>query len=354
MSHSVKQRDAEHPVDQDFDPLDEAFIADPYPCFARFRREAPIFYAPKIGFWVVSRYEDILKIVKDSETYSNARVQEPMQTLTSEAARKLKEGVRVVPTTSTADPPAHRRTRAYASRAFSAKRVVSVEPIIRDTANDLIDRFVGDGRADLVDQFAFPLPAQTIFRMVGIPEEDIEAIKKWCYDRLKVSFGRQTPEEQMLAVDRMTQLFGYLENFVEERAREPRDDYTSDLLNIAAEDDSDLKIEEIVSMIYSLSFAGHETTTNLIANGLRQILSRPGLWELLREDPSLIENTVEEMLRFDSSVIAWRRLTKKTVEIAGVEVPEGARLFLLLASANHDESVFEDPEEFDIFRENAN
>ncbi|CAA9442787.1 MAG: hypothetical protein AVDCRST_MAG37-1526 [uncultured Rubrobacteraceae bacterium] len=121
MSHSVKQRDAKHPVDPDFDPLDESFIANPYPHFARFRREAPIFYAPKIGFWVVSRYEDILKIVKDSDAYSNARVQEPMQPLTPEATQKLKEGVRVVPTTSTADPPNHRRTRAYASRAFSAK-----------------------------------------------------------------------------------------------------------------------------------------------------------------------------------------------------------------------------------------
>ena len=215
------------------------------------------------------------------------------------------------------------------------------------------ERFIEDGRADLVEQFAFPLPAQTILRMVGIPEEDIEAIKKWCYDRLKVSFGRQTPEEQMIAVDRMTQLFGYLENFVKERAKDPRDDYTSDLLKIAAEEDSDLKIEEIVSMIYSLSFTGHETTTNLIANGLRQILSCPGLLELLRENPPLIENTVEEMLRFDSSVIAWRRIIKKMVKIAGVEVPEGARIFLLLGSANHDESVFENPEEFDIRRENA-
>jgi hypothetical protein len=258
--------------------LDEAFVADLYPHFARFRREAPIFYAPKIDFWVVSRYEDILEIVKDSDAYSNARVQEPVQSLTPEAARKLEEGVRVVPATSTADPPDHRRTRVYASRAFSAKRIASVEPIIRETANGLIDRLIEDGRADLVEQFAFPLPAQTIFRMVGIPEEDIEAIKKWCYDRLKVFFDRQAPEEQMIAVERMTQLFGYLENFVKERAKDSRDDYTSDLLKIAAEEDSDLKIEEIVSMIYSLSFAGHETTTNLIANSLRQILSCPGYW----------------------------------------------------------------------------
>ncbi len=277
-----------------------------------------------------------------------------MQPLQPEALRKFKEGVRVVPTTSTADPPGHRRTRAYASRAFSAKRVASMEPLVRDVTNGLIDELEGEGRADLVRRFAFPLPAQVIFGMLGIPDDDIEMIKGWCYDRLKLSFGRPAPEEQMPVVEKMTQLFTYLENFVHERAHAPRDDYTGDLIRIAAEDDSDLKIEEIVSMVYSLSLAGHETTTNLISNGLRQLLSRPGLWQELRQDPSLIENAIEEMLRFDTSVIAWRRTAKKPVEIAGVEVPEGARLMLLLASANHDKNVFNDPETFDIRRENAN
>lgn len=121
-----------------------------------------------------------------------------------------------------------------------------------------------------------------------------------------------------------------------------RDDYTSDLLE-----------EEIVSMLYSLSFAGHETTTNLIANGLRRTLARPGLWDELRENPDLIASTVEEALWFDSSVIAWCRAVNRDVEIRGVEIPAGDRLFLLLGSANHDEAVFENPEEFDICRENA-
>ena len=353
MSQSVKQPAAGYPVDPEFDPLDEDYLRDPYPHFARFRREAPIFYAPKIGFWVLSRYEDIQRIVKDSETFSNARVQEPLQQMDPEALASFKAGVRVVPTTSTADPPGHRRTRAYASRAFSARRVAAMEPIIRDTANALIDQLPAEEKFDLVRGFAFPLPAQTIFRMIGIPEEDIDTIKDWCHDRLKLSFGRQSVEEQRVTVDRMTGFFEYLESFVHEKARAPGDDYTSDLLRIAAEDGSDLATEEIVSMLYSLSFAGHETTTNLIANGLRQILSRPGLWEELRRNPALIENTVEEMLRFDTSTIAWRRAANRDVEIRGVEIPEGARLFLLLGSANHDEAVFENPGEFDIHRENA-
>jgi cytochrome P450 len=150
----------------------------------------------------------------------------------------------------------------------------------------------------------------------------------------------------------MTSFIDYIENFVHERAQDLRDEYTSDLLRIRAEDEENPSLDEVVSICYSLSFAGHETTTNLIRNGLRNLLSRPGLWDELREDPSLAENAVEETLRRDTSVVSWRRSTTRPVEISGVEVPEGARLMLLLASTNRNETVFEDPNEFDIRREN--
>jgi cytochrome P450 len=343
-----------HPVNEDFDPLDPDYLADPYPYFARFRSETPVFYAPKIDFWVVGRYEDIQKIVKDPETFSNARVQEPLYPITAEALEKLKAGVRVKPTTSTADPPLHKRTRKHAARAFSAKRATGLEGRIREVANGLIDRIVEEGRADMVDRFAFPLPAYVVFGLIGYPEKDAEMLKSWCSDRLKLTWGRPLPEEQLATVEKMASFFDYIENFVHGRAEDLRDDYTSDLLRIRAEDEENLSLEEVVSIDYSLSFAGHETTTNLILNGLRQLLSRPGLWEELREDPSLIENAVEETLRRDTSVVSWRRSTTRPVEIAGVEVPEGARLMLLLASANRDEGVFEDPDAFDIRRQNAN
>lgn len=349
----IEDKRKDYPVDGNFDPLDPDYLADPYPYFEKFREDAPVFYAPKIGFWVVSRYDDIAEIVKDHDTYSNTRVQEPMHMPSDEALKKLKEGVRVVATTSTADPPGHRRTRAYASRAFSAKRVSTMEPIIQSTVDDLIDSFIEDGRTDMVRSFAFPLPAQTIFRMIGIPDEDVEMIKTWCFDRLKVSFGRMEPEEEFPTIEKMTKLFGYLENFVHEKENGLGDDYTSDLLRIRDEDGSDLETEEIVSMVYSLSFAGHETTTAMIANELRRTLENREVWDELRNDPSLIENATEEMLRHDTSVIAWRRATKKPVEIAGVEIPEGERIMLLLGSANHDERVFENPRAFDIHRGNA-
>lgn len=354
MSQVDEKQTADYPLDPDFDPLDPDYLADPYPYYARFRKETPVFYAPKIDFWVISRYEDVQRIVKDPKTFSNARVQEPLYPLTPEALEKLKAGVRVKPTTSTADPPLHKRTRKHAARAFSARRVAGLEGRIREIANGLIDDIISDGRADLVDRFAFPLPASVVFSLIGYPERDTEMLKSWCSDRLKITWGRPLPEEQLETVEKMTSFFDYIENFVHARAEDLRDDYTSDLLRIRAEDESNLSLEEVVSIDYSLSFAGHETTTNLILNGLRQLLARPELWEELREDPYLIENAVEETLRRDTSVVSWRRSTTRPVEIAGVEVPEGARLMLLLASANRDGAVFEDPDEFDIRRENAN
>ena len=134
MSQTVEQQGSEYPVSPDFDPFDPDYLAGPYPYFARLRSETPVFYAPKIDFWVVSRYEDIQTIVKDPETFSNARVQEPLHPLTPEALETLKAGVRVTPTTSTADPPLHKRTRKHAARALSAKRVAHRELRLRTGA----------------------------------------------------------------------------------------------------------------------------------------------------------------------------------------------------------------------------
>ncbi|MCA1737478.1 MAG: cytochrome P450 [Actinobacteria bacterium] len=347
------QQDEQTPVDETFDPLDADYLVDPYPYYARFRREAPVFFAPKINMWVVSRYDDILNIVKDPDTFSNARVQEPLQALEPEAAERLKEGVRVTPTTSNADPPKHRRTRKYASKAFSARRVQALEPRVREIAEGLIDGFTDEGQVDFVERFAFPLPAMIVFSFIGFPEKDTEYLKSLCSDRLRLTWGRPPAEEQKPTVEKMSDLFAYIEDFVHQRANDLRDDYASDLLRIREEDEDALSLEEVTSIIYSLSFAGHETTTNLIANGLRQLLLKREPWEELREDHYLIENAVEEMLRFDTSVPAWRRMATRPVEISGVEVPEEARLLLLLASANRDERQFEDPEVFDIHRENA-
>ena len=217
----------------------------------------------------------------------------------------------------------------------------------------MIEGFIAEGRVGFVERFAFSLPATTVFSLIGFPEEDTERLKSLCFDRLRLTWGRPSAKEQVPIVEKMSALFAYVEDFVRGRTDDLRDDYTSDLLRIREEEEGALSLEEVTSIIYSLTFAGHETTTNLIANGLRQLLLHREQWEELREDPSLLGNAVEEMLRFDTSVVAWRRMATRAVEISGVQIPAEARLLLLLASANRDERQFEDPEVFDIHRENA-
>jgi cytochrome P450 len=164
-------------------------------------------------------------------------VQEPLQELEPEAAQRLKEGVRVTPTTSNADPPKHRRTRKHAQKAFSAKRVQEHEPRVREIAEGLIDGCGDEGWVDFVERFAFPLPAMRVFSFIGFLREDTEYLKSLCFDRLRLTWARPSDEEQKSTVDKMSDLFAYVEDFVRGRADNLRDDYTSDLLRIREEDE---------------------------------------------------------------------------------------------------------------------
>ena len=206
------------------------------------------------------------------------------------------------------------------------------------------------GRADLVAQLCFPLPALIIFTLIGFPAEDTELLKSWCGDRMTITWGRPAATVQAQVARNMVAYWQYCEQFVARRLTDLRDDFTSDLLSIHLQDPEAIAVEEIVNVAYGLSFAGHETTTNLITNTVRQLLLYREQWEALCADPSLIPNAVEEALRHDTSVIAWRRITTQSAEIGGVPVPAGAKLMLVLASAGRDAARFPDPDRFDITR----
>ena len=178
-------------------------------------------------------------------------------------------------------------------------------------------------------------------------------LKAWCLNRLPFSWGRPEPALQADIARNMVTYWRYCQDFVRRRQAEPADDFTTDLLAVHAEDPSALSVEEVMSIVYGLSFAGHETTTNLISNTVRRLLEEPEQWDAVVADPALVPGAVEEGLRHDSSVITWRRITTRPVSLGGVDVPEGARLLLLLASANHDPARFDDPDRFDVHRPNA-
>lgn len=343
------------PVDEGFDPLSADFLADPHAVLAKLPpEERPIFFAPSIGYYVLTRYADIEQVFRDPGSYSAAAAQAPLVPLVPEAQQiLLAGGHRPQPSMVSLDEPAHARLRKPAARAFSARRVNAMIPAITATTARLLDAVAGKTEFDLVTVLAFPLPATIVFSLMGVPERDHAQLKAWCGYRAALSWGRPAPLDQVEIATSIAAYRRYLRDLVDAKARQPGDDLTSDLLAIHGEDPGRLSLDEISSILFSLSFAGHETTTGLIGNTARRLLEEPGRWTKVAERPDLLPAAIEETLRYDPSVPVWRRITTRPVTLSGVNLPEGAKLFLWLAAAGRDPSVFGQPDQFDFDRADA-
>ena len=340
------------PVDESFDPLSPEFLADPFAVMAQ--TQAPVFFAPSIGYYVVTRYEDIEEVFKDPGTYSAAAAQAPLVPLTPEAQQiLLAGGHKPQPSMSALDEQPHARLRKPAARAFSMKRVTAMVPAIEATAAQLLDAVRAEPEFDLVAALAFPLPANIVFSLMGVPEQDYAQLKQWCGYRAALSWGRPAPEDQLEIVTSMAAYRRYMRSLVDLKVRTPGDDLASDLIAIHDEAPDRLTLDEIASILFSLSFAGHETTTGLIGNAVRRLLEDPGRWTEIVAHPDLIPGAIDETLRYDPSVPVWRRVASRPVTLAGVDLPEGARLFLWLAAAGRDQAAFADPDRFDLHRPDA-
>ena len=343
------------PVDESFDPLSAQFLADPYAVMAGLPANgAPIFFAPSIGYYVITRYADIEEVFRDPATYSAAAAQAPLVPLVPEAGQiLLAGGHKPQPSMVSLDEPEHARLRKPAARAFSMKRVAAMIPAIEATAARLLDGVAGATEFDLVATLAFPLPANVVFSLMGVPGNDFAQLKRWCGYRAALGWGRPAPEDQVEIATGMAAYRGYLRGLVDIKVRAPGDDLTTDLIAIHDEAPERLTLDEISSILFSLSFAGHETTTGLIGNAVRRLLEDPARWAEVVSQPELIPAAVEESLRYDPSVPAWRRVTTRPATLAGVDLPQGARLFLWLAAAGRDAAAFAEPDRFDLHRPEA-
>jgi cytochrome P450 len=299
-----------------FDPFHDPYLADPYPFFAQARAATPVFYSPDLDYWVVTRYHDIRHILQTPRLFSAANTLAPLQPVCPAASRLLAEGgFRPVPTLTNSDPPGHSRVRRLTNAAFTPRRVAAMEPFVRELTGRFFQARLSSGRADLIRDLAWDLPALVIFRVLGIPDEDVPRVKAGAASRLLLMWGRPGEEEQVRLAEGMAAFWRYAEALVASRAGRPRDDFTSDLLLARDGDLPALDHREVTQIVYELLFAGHETTTGLIGNALRQLLTQRHAWEEVCRDVSLIPNAVEEVLRFDSSVIAWRRRTTRAMEV---------------------------------------
>jgi cytochrome P450 len=337
-----------------FDPFEASYVADPYGIFFEARHTEPVFYSTRLGAWVVSRYDDVKRLLSDPSACSSKNALTPVQPFTPEVKQILQEGgYRGGRVLINSDPPDHARMRSLLRGAFTPRRLAALEPAVRRIVHDHVDDFERDAEADIVRQLTYRVPALVIFMLLGVPDEEVPRVKSWAGNWILLACGRPGREEQARLAREFVSFWRYCEDLVERRLEAPRDDLVSELLRAGEGDGAQVTRREIVSAVFALLVAGHETTTGLLGNGLRQLLSRPSLWEELRRDPSLIPGAVEEILRFDSPVVALRRLTARPLEVAGVSIPEGSPLLLLLGSGNRDEGRFRDAERLDIHRHDA-
>ena len=337
-----------------FHPFSAEYLADPYPTFASVREETPAFYSDELDMWVVTRYRDASMVMSDTEQFSASNSQDPLLPFCPEAGKVLAEGFGYTPVMTNLDPPEHARIRRHNMTAFSTRRVANLEPVIREITTSLLDDMLAEKRFDWVAGLAYPLPINVIFELVGFPREDADMVKGWGGDRLTIMFGHPDESEQLRVAQNMAALWQYCSEHVQRRKVDRADDFTSALLDIRDADHEAISETEITSVVMGLGIAGHETTTNLLANAMRLLAEHPGQWTEICADPSLIPNAVEEALRFDSSVNAWRRKARTDIDLGeGAVIPEGARVLVLLGSSNRDAAEFDDPDRFDIHRTGA-
>jgi cytochrome P450 len=337
-----------------FDPLSAEYLADPYPHLTRVREAAPVFYSDAIDHWVVTRHHDIRHIFRHPPLFSARNANAPLRPPCAHAVKALADGGwRSIPTLANVDPPDHTRVRKIANAAFTPKQVVEMEPFIRDlVVRFCTERFRG-GATDLIKALAWDLPVLVLFKVLGIPDSEVERVKTGSWNRIIFVYGRPNDDEQVRAAEGMAMFWRYAESLVASRLETPSDDFTSALVHTPDQHGVRLTPQQSATVVLNLLFAGHETTTGLLGNAFRQLLQDRQAWDAIRHEPALIPNAVEEILRLDSSVVAWRRHVTADTQIGDTAIPAGANLLLLLASGNRDPSVFADPDTLDIRRANA-
>ena len=349
------------PVEHHWSPLNDDYLTDPYPIAAELSEAHPVFYAEQLGYVVVTRMEDIEYVFTHPDVFASNNVQDPVFPLAPEASAILAaDDFDPVAVMSNRQQPDHGRIRMFTRQGFGNRRLKSLEDYMRFRASDLIDQMIAEGSpAEYVQALAFPLPAEIMFRFIGFPPEDDAMVKAWCVNRRAFSWGKPTPAEQVEIAEGMLDYWRYCRQFVALRRDEPADDFTSELLALHAADPdptngTGISYREVESVVYGISFAGHDPVTSLLCNTLLCLLPRRDQWEALVADPSLVANAVEETLRYESSQVSWRRVTTQPTTLAGIDLPAGTRLFLNFASANRQPDLFDDPNTFDIHRTTAN
>ena len=332
------------------DLFDPVFKADPYPTYARLRSSAPVHRAAMPdgrGVWLITRYEDVLAVLKDERFVKDWR-----SALTPEQLAEIPPIPEVMKPISRnmldTDPPDHERLRALVSKAFTPRLIERMRPRVQAIADGLLDAVQDKGEMDLIDDYAFPLPITVIAELLGVPAEDRNNFREWSDAAVSGNASQEYLEE--ILIPHMQAFTDYLRALFEEKHANPRDDLVSALVQ-AEEAGDKLSEDELLGMVFLLLVAGHETTVNLIGNGVLALLQHPDQLRKLKDDPSLIKPAVEELLRYDGPVeTSTERFAREDVDMGRTVIPRGEMVLVVLAAADHDPERFSDPDNLDITR----
>jgi cytochrome P450 len=344
-----------------FDLHDPVFVRDPYPTYARLREEDPVHQVAGTDLWVVSRYDDVVAIVRAPEGFSSAlgmgalvsgALVDPRlaQGGSSSMADLLPAGEGELRLLLASDPPDHTRLRRLVNRPFTPRAIAEREPMVRLMAEQSFATLVAadaEGSADWIRDFAWPFPVMVIAELMGIPVDRRDDFKRWS-DLLVGALGGASDVEESLTA--FAEVFAYFAEVIEQRRSDPRDDLISVLVHNADDSGEALSAIELATFCLLLLVAGNETTTNLLGNGMRVLIARPDLVALMRDHPESVNSIVEEMLRFDCPLQAMPRGTTNKVRVGDVEIPPGATVLALFGSANRDPRRFAEPDVFDAHR----
>lgn len=341
-------------VTEPFDPFIPGFTADPYPYYQRYRSTDPVHFgraaAPGAeGTWFLFRHDDVAAALRDARFVREVRtalpdlprpeLPDPYRPFWQMASKWI----------LFRDPPDHTRLRALVTKAFTPRIVQALAPRIADIAEQLLDEVQPTGSIDLIGDYAYPLPVIVIAELLGVPHQDRIRFRDWSVALAAAIDLRTSPDVYGRASEATREMTALLRGIVAERRVEPRDDLVSALITAESEDGA-LDEEELIAMCILLLVAGHETTVNLIGNGVLALLEHPEQLELLRSRPDLYDQAVEELLRFDSSVQFTFRFAREAIELRGRTIPRGHQVGLVIGSANRDPEHFPEPDRLDVTR----
>lgn len=334
-----------------YDPRDPATINDPIPHLRRLQQSEPVYWSDVLRGWVITRYEDVKRVLRN-DNFSADRISPFFEAMPPEKQQPIKELIRYLNTwVAFKDPPEHTRLRQLMRTVFTPAAVAEMSGFIESAVDHLLAELEGKKQIDFIEEFAYPLPAMVILEMLGLPQSDMDLLKDWS-NKMQLFIGSATtsPHKYALAEEGAIQMAAYFREVIRDREQHPGSDMITKLLAIRDSDDT-LTEDEVIGTSMLFLFGGHETTTNLIGNGIRALLLHPDQMALLRNRPELIDSAVEEMLRYDGPTGASVRIVKESHQFHDKWLESGQRVFVMIHAANHDLDAFEAPDTFDITRE---